>query len=230
MQQLFTLAEKLLKAENPLWLTISLGILFQAIIFILSPTSGSKLIDLLLLRRRGKQKKKYTRKYFMNHPIYDYFTYNLSRLRTLDFGNEGKTNAIKDMLYLLYTTYHASITQMITEGLYISDKYEFKELIKQTLLRADEDYLREWGKLKIKQISQLAHTCYHYQAQSIVFTQAAITNIVNSEIYDSVPERMHEILAIVETRFRVTMPDIEKGMSESDDHYNDLNYKSIFFK
>ena len=108
MRDIAHFLENLVNAENPLWVTIIIALFLLVLAFILSPTSSVKLIDIILLKRNRKQKKKFGEKYFLNHPIYDYFSYNLTRLRNLDFGSDGKSDAIKDMLYLKFTIYHTN--------------------------------------------------------------------------------------------------------------------------
>ncbi|MCK5023542.1 MAG: hypothetical protein KAS04_05190 [Candidatus Aenigmarchaeota archaeon] len=210
-------------------MTIIIALFLLILAFILSPTSGARLIDLILLKRSRTKKRTFNKKYFLNHPIYDYFSYNLVRLRNIDFGSSGKSDAVKDMLYIKFITYHAKIKEFIAEGINTNDKFDFKKLVHHTILKAEEDCENEWKKLKIDLLDELIRDYNTWHSQSTAFAQMAICNITNSDIYDDVPERMQEILGILETKFRVTMPDIEKGLTEANGKYKDLTYKSIYF-
>jgi hypothetical protein len=221
--------ENLLKTEQPVWVMVVIALFILVLAIILSPSLGAKLVDTLFSKQKKKNGKELGRKYFLNHPVYDYFSYSLTRLRTLDFGSRGKSNAIKDLLYLMFTIYHAKIKTFIGEGINTTDIFDFKKLVHETILKAEEEYEQEWRKLKIDMLDELIRDYNTWHAQSASFARMAICNITNSEIYDNIPERMQEILAILETKFRVTMPDIEKGLTEANGKYKDLQYKSIFF-
>lgn len=228
MKDIIHLLENLVMAKHPVWLTFLISLFIMILAFILSPSAGVKLIDIFVLKRKNPAPK-FSKKYFLNHPIYDYFSFNLIRLRNIDFGNSGKSDAIKDMLYLMLTNYHAKIKEFINEGVNISDKFDFKKLVHNTILMAEQEYEQEWRKLKINLLEELIRDYNTWHAQSAAFAQMAICNITNSEIYDDVSERMQEILGILETKFRVTMPDIEKGLTEANGKYKELKYKSIYF-
>lgn len=221
--------EKLIKADNPIWVTVLIALFLLVLAFILSPGTGAKVIDVIMLNRKKDNKPRLDKKYFLGHPIYDYFSYNLIRLKTLDFGGEGKSDAIKDMLYLKITIYHKRVKEFIAEGINISDQFEFKRLVHNTILKAEEDCENEWQRLSIDLLEELIRDYNTWHSQSAGFARMAICNITNSEIYDSILEQMQEILAIVETKFRVTMPDIEKGLTQANGKYAALNYKSIYF-
>jgi len=228
MKDIIHFLENLIKAEHPVWLTLLNSLLVMVIAFILSPATGVKLIDVLLSKKK-KLKNKYSKKFFQHHPVFDYFSYNLIRLRNVDFGNSGKSDAIKDMLYLKYTIYHSKIKEFINEGINTTDKFEFKRLVHDTILKAEQEYEQEWRKLKINLLEELIRDYNTWHSQSAAFSRMAISNITNSDIYDNINERMQEILGILETKFRVTMPDIEKGLTEANGKYKELKYKSIFF-
>lgn len=221
--------ENLIKADNPIWVTILIALFILVLAFIMSPGFGAKVVDLIMLKRKKQVKSKLSKKYFLGHPIYDYFSFNLLRLKNLDFGNTGKSDAIKDMLYLKYTIYHSRVKDFITEGIHITDRLEFKRLVHHTILKAEEDCEKEWQKLKIELLEELIRDYNTWHSQSASFARMAICNITNSEIYDSIFEQMQEILAIVETKFRVTMPDIEKGLTQANGKYKELKYKSVYF-
>ena len=229
MRDIIQFVEDLLKAEQPVWITVVTAIFVLVLAIVLSPSLGAKLVETVFTKRKSEKGKKLGRRYFLNHPVYDYFSYSLTRLRTLDFGSPGKSDAIKDLLYLMFTTYHAKIKAFISEGINITDVFDFKKLVHETILKAEEEYEKEWHRLKIEMLDELIKDYNTWHAQSASFARMAICNITNSEIYDNVPERMQEILAILETKFRVTMPDIEKGLTEANGKYRDLQYKSIFF-
>ncbi len=229
MRDIIQFLENLVKADNPLWLTILIAIFILVLAFILSPQFGAKVIDAILLKRAKSDKTRLDKKYFLGHPIYDYFSYNLVRLKNLDFGSSGKSDAIKDMLYLKFTIYHDRIKEFISEGINQTDRFEFKRLVHNTVLKAEQDCELEWRKLNIELLDELIRDYNSWHAQSAAFASMAICNITNSDIYDTVLERMQEILAILETKFRVTMPDIEKGLTQANGKYKELQYKSIYF-
>lgn len=229
MRDIVHFLENLIKADNPLWLTVLIAIFILVLAFILSPQFGAKVLDAIMLKKSKSDKPKLVKKYFLAHPIYDYFSYNLMRLKNLDFGNTGKSDAIKDMLYLNLTIYHDRIKEFISEGINISDRFEFKRLVHHTILKAEQDCENEWRNLKIELLEELIRDYNAWHSQSASFARMAICNITNSEIYDTVLERMQEILAILETKFRVTMPDIEKGLAQANGKYKELKYKSIYF-
>ena len=212
-----------------MWLTLLIAIFTLVLAFILSPQFGAKVIDVILLKRRKSDKTRLDKKYFLGHPIYDYFSYNLVRLKNLDFGSSGKSDAIKDMLYLKFTIYHDRIKEFISEGINLTDRFEFKRLVHNTILKAEQDCELEWQKLNVELLDELIRDYNAWHAQSAAFARMAICNITNSEIYDTVLERMQEILAILQTKFRVTMPDIEKGLTQANGKYKELKYKSIYF-
>ena len=229
MRDIVQFLEKLIQAENPLWVTTIIALFLLILAFILSPSAGAKIIDVLLLRNSKKNKSALNNRYFLGHPIYDYFNYNLVRLKTLDFGNSGKSDAIKDMLYLNITIYKKRVKEFISIGIHTTDRLEFKRLVRNTILKAEEECEKEWYKLDIDLLDALINDYNSWHAQSSSFARMAICNITNSEIYDTVLEQMQEILAIIETKFRVTMPDIEKGLTQANGKYAALKYKSIYF-
>lgn len=229
MRDIVHFLENLIKADNPTWLTVLIALFLLVLAFILSPGFGAKVFDVILLKRNKPDKPKLAKKYFLGHPIYDYFTYNLIRLKHLDFGSSGKSDAIKDMLFLKFTIYHSRIKEFISEGINTTDRFEFKRLVHNTILKAEEDCEQEWKKLKVELLDELIRDYNAWHFQSAAFANMAICNITNSEIYDTVLERMQEILAILETKFRVTMPDIEKGLTQANGKYKELKYKSIYF-
>ena len=229
MRDIVQFLEKLIKADNPTWVTFLIVVFILVLAFILSPGFGAKVIDVILLKKGKADKSKLDKKYFLGHPIYDYFSYNLVRLKNLDFGNTGKSDAIKDMLYLNLTIYRSKIKEFVAVGTNTTDRFEFKQLVHNTVLKAEEDCEKEWRRLKIEMLEELIRDYNSWHSQSAAFARMAICNITNSEIYDSIPERMQEILAILETKFRVTMPDIEKGLAQANGKYKELMYKSIYF-
>lgn len=229
MRDIVQFLEKLIKADNPMWLTLLIAIFILVLAFILSPQFGAKVIDVILLKRGKSDKTRIDKKYFLGHPIYDYFSYNMVRLKNLDFGSSGKSDAIKDMLYLKFTIYHDRIKEFISEGINLTDRFEFKRLVHNTILKAEQDCELEWQKLNVELLDELIRDYNAWHSQSAAFARMAICNITNSEIYDTVLERMQEILAILQTKFRVTMPDIEKGLTQANGKYKELKYKSIYF-
>lgn len=229
MRDIIQFLENLIKADNPLWLTILIAIFILVLAFILSPQFGAKVLEVIFLKKNQPKKTRLDKKYFLNHPVYDYFSYNLSRLKNLDFGSSGKSDAIKDMLYLKFTIYHDRIKEFIAEGINQTDRFEFKRMVHNTILKAEQDCEQEWRKLNIDLLDELIRDYNSWHAQSAAFASIAICNITNSDIYDTVLERMQEILAILETKFRVTMPDIEKGLTQANGKYKELQYKSIYF-
>ena len=228
MKDIIHFLENLIKAEHPLWLILLINLFIMVLALILSPSTGAKLID-VFFSKKNKSKNQYSKKYFLHHPVFDYFSFNLIRLRNIDFGNSGKSDAIKDMLYLKFTIYHSKIKEFINEGINITDKFEFKRLVHDTILIAEQEYEQEWRKLKINLLDELIRDYNTWHSQSAAFSIMAISNITNSDIYDNIYERMQEILGILETKFRVTMPDIEKGLTEANGKYKELKYKSIYF-
>jgi ABC-type dipeptide/oligopeptide/nickel transport system permease component len=92
MKEIIHFLENLIKAEHPLWQTLLISSFIMILAFILSPSTGAKLID-VFFSKKNKSKKQYNKKYFLNHPVFDYFSYNLIRLRSIDFGNTGKSEA-----------------------------------------------------------------------------------------------------------------------------------------
>ena len=229
MREVFQFLEKIIQSDMPVWGGICTALFILLLSLILSPTTGAKLIDLFLLKKKRITGKQLSKKYFLNYPIFDYLSYNLMRLKSCDFGSEGKTNAIKDLLYLKLTIYKAKIKEFIGEGINITDKFDFKHLVHKTILKAEDEYQLEWQKLKLPVLDELIKDYNVWHNQSAVFARIAICNITNSDIYDNILERMQEILCILETKFRVTMPDIEKGLAEANGKYADLDYKSEFF-
>jgi hypothetical protein len=229
MRDIVQFLENLMKTEQPVWITLIIVVFILVLAVILSPTMGAKLVETVFTKRSKPKGKNLCRKYFLNHPVYDYFSYSLTRLRTLDFGSPGKSDVIKDLLYLMFTTYHAKIKEFIIEGINTTDVFDFKKLVHRTILKAEEEYEMEWHKLKTDMLDELIRDYNTWHAQSASFARMAICNITNSEIYDEVSERMQEILVILETKFRVAMPDIEKGLTGANGKYRELQYKSIFF-
>ncbi len=229
MQDIIHFLEKLIKSQTPVWVTIGMGIFILLLAVILSPSTGAKLIDLFLLKKKKAISSNLSKKYFLNHPVFDYLSYNLIRLKSLDFGGEGKTNAIKDLLYLKLTVYKAKIKEFIREGITITDKFDFKNLVHETILESEDTYQSEWKKLNLPVLDELIKDYNTWHSQSAAFARIAICNITNSDIYDTILERMQEILCILETKFRVAMPDIEKGLAEANGKYAELQYKSEFF-
>lgn len=220
--------EKLFKAENPVWLTIIIGLFVLALALILSPSAGAKLLDLVFYKRRQKQKKELTDKFFLSHPIYDYLVYNIERLKTLSFGEDAKTALIKDMFYLYFTTYQEKLKEFISVGINITDKYEFKKLVRDQLLTIDNTIETAWLGLGAGGIVSIVKEINGWQSQSTSFTRMAIYSITDSEIFDSPQERMQEILVILETRFRVTLPDIERGLAKDNSIFDGLEYSPIY--
>lgn len=229
MRDIIHFLENLIKADNPIWLTVLIALFLLVLAFILSPGFGAKVIDIIMLKKNKSEKPKLDKKYFLGHPIYDYFSYNLVRLKNLDFGNAGKSDAIKDMLYLNLTIYRSRIKEFVAAGINTADRFEFKQLVHNTILKAEEDCERDWHRLNIEMLEELIRDYYTWHSQSAAFASMAICNITNSEIYDTVLERIQEILVILETKFRVTMPDIEKGLTQANGKYKELKYKSIYF-
>jgi len=229
MKDIMQVLEKLFSSQNPVWVTVVTGLFILILAFILSPSIGVKIIEIVSGKRKKGNSARLTRKHFVNHPIYDYLSYNMERLRSLDFGGKGKTSAVKDLLYLKLTVYRSKIKELIKEGIYITDKFEFKTLVHNTILKAEQDFEKEWKNLKIELLDELIKDYNTWHSQSTAFARMAICNITNSDIYDNIPERIQEILCILETKFRVTMPDIEKGLTEANGKYKDLQYKSTFF-
>ena len=229
MRDIVYFLEKLIHAENPVWVTVLTIVFLLMLVFILSPATGAKVIDVFLLKRKKKGKPELSKKHFLGHPIYDYFSFHLVRLKTLDFGGLGKSDAIRDLLYVKITIYQKRVKEFISEGINITDKLEFKRLVNATILKAEEDCEKEWRHLKIELLNELIQDYNTWHSQSAAFARMAICNITNSEIYDSVLEQMQEILAIVETKFRVTMPDIEQGLTQANGKYAGLKYTSIYF-
>ena len=229
MRDTINFFEKFVQADNPTWVTVLIVVFLLVLAVILSPGFGAKLLDIILLKRNKKGKNKLDKKYFLSHPVFDYFTYNMLRLRNLNFGSSGKSDAIRDMLYLKFSIYHSRIKEFISEGINITDRFEFKKLVHATILMAEEDCEQEWHKLDIDLLGELIMDYNSWHSQSTAFARMAICNITNSDIYDDVLERMQEILAILETKFRVTMPDIEKGLTQANGKYKELKYKSIYF-
>jgi hypothetical protein len=229
MRDIIYFLEDMIKAESPVWVTILVALFLLLLAFVLSPGTGARIIDVLLLRKTGKGKTGPDKKHFLSHPIYDYFSLQLSRLKTLDFGGISKSDAIRDMLFLMLTIYRKHVKEFVLEGIHLTDRFEFKQLVHKTILKAEEECEKEWHKLNIEMLEELARDYNTWHSQSASFARMAICNITNSEIYDSVLEQMQEILAIVETKFRVTMPDIEKGLAQANGKYANLVYKSVFF-
>ena len=229
MRELNHLVENILKAENPIWLTILIVVILLIMTFLLSPRLGAKIVMLVMKGKNSKIRKRLGKKYFLNHPIYDYFAFNQERIKNLDFGGRGKTDAIRDMLFLKFKVYKQTIREFILEGTNLTDRFEFKRLVDRTILKAEEKCEREWKSLSIELLNELIRDYNTWHSQSAAFSRIAVCNITNSDIYDNVPERMQEVLAILETKFRVTMPDIEKGLREANGKYKELEYTSIYF-
>jgi hypothetical protein len=220
--------EKLFKAENPVWLTITIGLFVLALALILSPSAGAKLLDLVFYNKRRKQKKELTDKFFLSHPIHDYLVYNIERLKTLSFGDDAKTALIKDMFYLFFTIYHEKLKEFISVGINTTDKYEFKKLVRDKILTADSAIETAWLGLGAAGIVSIVKEINAWQSQSTSFTRMAIYSITDSEIFDNPQERMQEILVVLETRFRVTLPDIERGLVKDNSIFDGLEYTPIY--
>ena len=229
MNETVTTMERIIRAENPIWLTIVICLFVLALALILSPTTGAKVLDLIFYKRRQKQKEELTKKYFLNHPIYDYMTMQMQRLKGLSFGNQAKTAAIRDMLFIMFSNYQTAIKNFITGAIDITDKYEFKQIVLSTILSADKQCEQEWLKLELDNIAELVKDFNGWQSQGAAFTHMAIYNITDSDIYDGELERMQEILSILEARFRVTLPVIEKGLMEANGKYSNLDYVPVYF-
>jgi hypothetical protein len=228
MREITQTMEKMFKAENPIWLTIVIGIFVLALALIPSPSSGAKLLDLIFYKKRQKQKKELTDKFFLNHPVFDFLAYNLERLKTLDFGSEGKTALARDMLFIFFTTYKERIKEFITESINLEDRYALKKLAREKILTADSAVTSQWLGLKVGGIENTAKEFNTWQAQSKQFAQMAIYNITDSDIYDSPQERLQEILITLEARFRATLPDIEKGLAKTGNSYDNLKNVPVY--
>lgn len=222
----------LMETTLPAWIVAILALLFLFISFLtifLKSKHTLKILEFIFPKRKKILRKGYIKNpqnYFHNHPVYDFIDYYTGKIYEFDFGSEFKNNAFKDMLVVKMRTYTEKINEFIRRGLETNDRFILKQITRETILDCLEHYEARWYKLGIPRFDELKEDYKLWHKQSSKFSLLAIQNILNSAIYDDTYERMDEILMILETKFRVTMPDIEKGLREANGKYDNLVYKS----
>lgn len=180
------------------------GILFY-------PVIRAKVIALISYKKRKLFKYDLSVQSLLNHPILTYLNLQQVGIQYLFFDTPAHTEAVKDMLVVLFTTYKKAIQDFVIQGSVLADKYAFKALVGNTILKMDKTCESEWLKLDIENKEDMIASFHQWQSDASGFLNRAIINVTQSDIYDNNMERIQEILSLLQTKFDMTIPDIDRS-------------------